>query len=267
MQVIGLCRFSYPALGGFQVEHGDAEARAEYLYSDARMANRFRQFETLCLPSIRQQTDNDFLFLVLVGDAMPAPWRDRLDALLASVPQARIVTRPPGPHRRVCQEVINSHRDMDQPCLEFRHDDDDAVALTFVRDLKEAAVDCAGLRERHRLVGLDWAKGYVVQADAKGLWAAETLHPFWGVAQAVAVQPRTTLSIMNFAHAKLPRFMPTVSFSETPAYLRGHNAFNDSRQRKDGKTPDLVQLTPAQEAAFKTRFGVDADHVRAVFAG
>jgi hypothetical protein len=31
MQVIGLCRFSYPAIGGFQVEHETLEERIALL--------------------------------------------------------------------------------------------------------------------------------------------------------------------------------------------------------------------------------------------
>ena len=37
MQVIGFCRFSYPAEGGFQVEHDTTEARAAYLYAPERI--------------------------------------------------------------------------------------------------------------------------------------------------------------------------------------------------------------------------------------
>ena len=72
MQIIGFCRFSYPAEGGFQVEHDRIEDRISYLYATARMEERFRHFETLCLPGLRAQSDPDFLLLVLVGRAMPA---------------------------------------------------------------------------------------------------------------------------------------------------------------------------------------------------
>ena len=78
MQVTGLCRFSYPAEGGFQVEHGSAEARMAYLYAPARMEARLRQFETICLPGLRAQTDPDFTLLVLIGDTLPARYRNRL---------------------------------------------------------------------------------------------------------------------------------------------------------------------------------------------
>ncbi len=266
MQIIGLCRFSYPAEGGFQVEHPTLEARIAYLYSPERMEERLRHFECICLPGLKAQTDPDFTFLVLVGEAMPLPYLDRLRELLAEFPQARIVSRPPGPHRRVCQQVINAARDMSQPCLEFRHDDDDAVAVTFIAELRAAALDISALRARHRLVALDWNRGYVARPDAQGIRAEPCVTPFWGVAQAVAVAPGVRQSIMNFGHNKLIRFMPTLSFTAAPMYLRGHSDHNDSRQKAHVKTVDLPLLDAAGEAEIKRLFAVDADHVRRVFS-
>lgn len=118
MQVIGFCRFSYPAEGGFQVEHETLQERLRYLYAPVRMEERFQHFETICLPGIRAQTDPDFTFLILVGDSLPETYLGRLKDLISDIPQAQIVVRPPAPHRKVCQEVINAARgDMSQPCL------------------------------------------------------------------------------------------------------------------------------------------------------
>ncbi|NDW02411.1 putative rhamnosyl transferase [Salipiger sp. PrR002] len=266
MQIIGLCRFSYPAEGGFQVEHDSIEARTAYLYAPARMEERLRHFECICLPGLKAQSDGEFTFLILVGEAMPAIYLERLRALIADFPQARIVARPPGPHRQVCQEVINAARDMSQPCLEFRHDDDDAVAVNFIEDLRAAALDISALRARHRLVALDWNRGYVARPDAEGLCAEPCMTPFWGVAQAVAVAPGVRQSIMNFGHQKLIQFMPTLSFTDSPMYLRGHNDHNDSRQKKHVKPVDLPRLDAEGEAEIKRRFAVDCDHIRRVFA-
>jgi hypothetical protein len=265
MQVIGLCRFSYPAEGGFQVEHGSVEDRMAYLYAPARMEERFRHFEALCLPSIRAQTDPDFTFLILVGEAMPARWRDRLDALIADVPQARVVARPPAPHRRVCQDVFNEARDMAAPCLQFRHDDDDAISVDFIAALRQAAADCAPILSRFRHVGFDWNRGYVARPDAEGLCAEETVTPYWGVAQAMAVGPGVRQTILNFAHNKINRFMPTVTFTDSPMYVRGHNDHNDSRQKAHVKPVALPRLDAEGEAAFRARFGIDADQVRRIF--
>ncbi|MCA0943159.1 putative rhamnosyl transferase [Salipiger pacificus] len=266
MQIIGLCRFSFPAEGGFQVEHETLEDRIAYLYSPSRMEERLRHFECICLPGLKAQTDPGFTFLVLVGEAMPRPYLDRLRALLRDFPQARIVSRPPGPHRQVCQQVINAARDMSQPCLQFRHDDDDAVAVGFVEDLRTAALDISALRAKHRLVALDWNRGYVARPDAEGICAEPCVTPFWGVAQALAVAPGVRQSIMNFAHNKLLQFMPTLSFTDRPMYLRGHNDHNDSRQKAHVKPISLPRLDAAGEAEMKRLFAIDADHVRRVFA-
>jgi hypothetical protein len=265
MQVIGFCRFSYPAEGGFQVEHDSIEARMAYLYAPARLEERFRHFETVCLPSIKGQTDPDFRFLILIGDTLPEPYMGRLFALCEDVPQAVIVPHAPGPHRRVCQQVINAHRDFKQTCLQFRHDDDDAVALTFVETLRQAAQDVAPLLKKNRLMGFDWNRGYVARPDAEGIRGEVQVTPFWGVAQAVAVAPGVRQTAMNFGHNKLVNFMPTLSFTDPVMYLRGHNDHNDSRQKKHVKPMPLPRLDASGEAEMKRLFGIDADTIRATF--
>lgn len=267
MQVIGFCRFSYPAEGGFQVEHDTTQARTAYLYAPARMEERFRHFETMCLPGLKAQTDRDFTFLILLGDSLPAPYMERLLSLTEDFPQAVLVPRPPGPHRKVCQDAINAARDMTRPCLQFRHDDDDAVALDFVATLRDAAADCAALTRKHRLLGFDWNRGYIARPDASGLCGEETVTPYWGVAQAVAAQPGVRQTIMNFGHARINRFMPTVTFTDRPMYVRGHNDHNDSRQKAHVKPVHLPRLDAKGESVFRDRFAIDADHVRRVFAG
>jgi hypothetical protein len=265
MQVIGFCRFSYPAEGGFQVEHASIAERIAYLYAPERMEARFRLFETICLPALKAQTDPDFEFLILVGEAMPKALRDRLAALVSDLPQARIVARPPGRHRKVCQEVINAARDMDAPCLMFRHDDDDAVAVDFVERLRGTAADCAALTRAHRMVGFDWNRGWIARPGSEGIRAEPTVTPYWGVAQAAAVQPGVRLTLMNFAHARINQFMPTVTFTHEEMYVRGHNDHNDSRQKKHVKPVDLPLLDAEGEALFRARFAIDADHVRRVY--
>jgi hypothetical protein len=267
MQVIGLCRFSYPALGGFQVEHDSIEDRIAYLYDPARMEERFRHFETMMLPGLKAQTDGDFTFVVVVGDTLPIVWFDRLMALLEDFPQARIQVHPPGPHRDVMKNAINEVRgDLSTPCLQFRHDDDDSVAVTYVERLRAAAADCAGLVAANRLVAIDFNRGFVARPGPEGIHAAPAFTPFWGVALALAVKPGVQQTIMNFAHNKLNRHMPTVSFTDDDMYVRGHNDYNDSRQSDRAKPVPMQLLDRAGEAMFKEKFAIDAAQVRTVFS-
>ena len=267
MQVIGLCRFSWPGEGGFQVEHPTLADRIAYLYDPSRLAARLAWFEAIALPGLIGQTDPDFTFLVVIGDSLPDPWRARLEDLLRSFPQAQIVALPPGPHRKTMQAALNAAKiDPAAPCLQFRHDDDDAVAVDFVERLRHAAANCAGLLAKNRLVAFDFNKGYGVHASPEGLSAAEIRLPLYGVALGMAVQGGVERSIMNFAHKKLGQFMPVVSFADSPMFLRGYSDMNDSRQKPGTKPVHLDPLDDGTARILRDRFRVEASAVRQAFA-
>lgn len=268
MQVIGLCRFSYPALGGFQVEHESIEDRRAYLYAPERMDERLAMFETIALPGLKAQTDQNFTFLIVIGDCMPAPYLTRLQDMTADMPQAKIVAMPPKQHRPVMKQIINDHIDRDTalPSLQFRHDDDDAVSVRFVERLRGAAADCAGLMASQPMVGIDFNRGYSALPTAEGMMSKAHVMPYYGVALGMAVAQYQQQTIMNFAHGKLNRVMPTVTYTDEDMFVRGHNGFNDSRQKAGVKQLDFELLDAAGEAHFKKTFAIDSDQVRAAFA-
>jgi hypothetical protein len=88
-QIVGVCRFSYPATGGFKLSDKGQDAVIDALYAPERLRRRFAYFEKICLPSLAAQTDPDFTFVVLMGDAMPIKWRRRLKSLRAEYPVPR----------------------------------------------------------------------------------------------------------------------------------------------------------------------------------
>lgn len=266
MQVIGLCRFSYPALGGFQIEHDTPAARAAFLYDPVRMEERFATFAALTLPPLMAQTDPDFTLAIVVGDTMPEVLLERLLDLTQYIPQAVIIPRPPGRHRQVMREVINQVRaNSPLPSLQFRMDDDDAVAITFVQRLREAADDMGSMLAKHRYVGIDFNQGYIARIGAKGIHAKPTVETLWTPALGMAVSAGASRGIMNFSHAKLGRVMPVVTLPGEDMYIRGHNQFNDSRQKDGIKPVHLPRLDAAGEAAFRQTFNIDADIIRALY--
>lgn len=266
MQVIGLCRFSYPAQGGFQVGHGSDADRQAYLWSPERMEERFATFEAFTLPSIKAQTDPNFTFLIVIGDEMPATFCDRLTGLLEGFPQAIVQRHPPGPHRDVMKTAINSVRQVPAvPGLQFRLDDDDAVSVRYVERLREVAQDNRPLLRQNRHVAIDFTQGFIARAGPDGIAARATVEPLWTAALAISVKRGARNTIMNFGHSKLPRFMPVVSFTGEDMFVRGHNDHNDSRQKKGVAPVTLDPLSAQDEAHFKRVYNVDADAVRAIF--
>jgi len=266
MQAIGLCRFSYPALGGFQVKHETIEERVAYLYADARLEDRFRLFETIALPSLRAQTDPDFSLVIVIGDQFPPHHARRLSAMVADMPQVVVHKEPPRNQREVMKEVLNDARMYpEDPCLQFRFDDDDAVAVDFIAKLRAAARDCAPLLKQNRTVAFDWNRGFVAQCTADGIRAAEVYRQFYVASLGMLVRGNCAVTIMNFGHEKIPQFMPAVSFSDPAMFVRGLNAHNDSRQAL-AREPALEALSDTDKALFADRFGIDVDAVQRAFA-
>ena len=71
---------------------------------------------------------------------------------------------------------------------------------------------------------------------------------------------------MNFAHMKVGRAMPTVTFTGEDMLIRGHNDFNDSRQKTGIKPVKLVPQSPEEEAYFKKVYNINGDDIQRVFS-
>lgn len=260
--MVGICRFSYPALGGFQVVHETPDQRAEFLYAKERLDERFRLFEGFTLPSLRAQTDQDFTFLIVIGDDFPPERLEQLQALTADMPQVVIQAHPPGRHRTVMAEALNSIRRRDRLCIQFRHDDDDAVAVHFVARLRRTVRQCFPLLLSSHVMAIDYTRGFNASGGPDGIAAQPVQRLFLGVAFAVVVRPDTELTVMNFTHFDIWKHMPTITRNDPNMWVRGANDFNDSGE---ALARDLAPLTPEQEAMFQRRFGINADRVRAIW--
>lgn len=265
MQVIGLCRFSYPAIGGFQVEHNSIEDRIAFLYAQERLEERFRLMETVALPCLRAQTDQDFEVIIVIGDSLPNQHTARLRDLCADIPQIRILAEPPRQQRTVMKEILNAaRRDPKLPCLQFRHDDDDAISVDFVERLRQTISDCPGLVSKSKTLAVDFNRGYIAELGAAGIAATEIHRPYYVASLGMYVQGNCPLTIMNFAHEKIPRFMPTITISDAPMFVRSHNNYNDSRQKKVKPVP-VAALTADQLTEFEVRFAMRDSQIRSVF--
>lgn len=266
MRAIGICRFSYPALGGFKRMHDTVEEREAYLYSDARMELRFRHFETLTLPSIAAQKDKRFDFIVLTGERMPKPWWDRLNDICAPVEQIKIVTAEPMKHRSAMQLAIQRElaTEEDAESLQFRLDDDDAVGTNFIRGIRRTARLASKLRSGWQNMVIEYSRGYSVKLTPDGILAREIQGQFLACGLAVLFRPGDSKTVMNFGHHKLHHSMPTIIDPNMEMYLRALHDDNDSHARTTDK--NLKPLTDEQRSFFKARFNVSEADVKAAFS-
>ena len=266
-EVIGLCRFSWPGSGGFQIRHDTLEARRAHLYAPDRLADRLRIFEAFTLPSLHAQTDPDFTLIVVIGPDLPTPARARLETMLAGVPQAVLSEQPPGTHRAVMRDVVTAaRRRPDAPCAQFRLDDDDAVNRGFVAGLRAAVARFGPAMAGERWWAVDYNRGWQAVPGPAGISAAELQRPYVSAGLGLVFAPGVDKAVLDFAHHRVWQSMPTVTLTDPDMFVRGIDGHNDSDGAEALRRFPVVPLDPDGEARFRTAFGIDADRVRALYA-
>lgn len=261
MQVLGLCRFSYPCQGGFQIDHETIGERIAFLYDPARLEERFALFETLHLPALRAQSDPDFTYLVVTGEQLPARYMDRLQALLADIPQAILLPLPPMNHRDAMGLAIKAHIDHSDGCVaQFRLDDDDAVSVDFVERIRASWDDTKTFFFRDKFVAVDFNRGILLGVGTDRMTTHTVFQHVWAPGLAVLLRPKAANTVMHFAHHKLAQFMTVVNYPQADMYIRSYNQFNDSHFPKV-LTDALEPPDDAMRAHLRDRFRVDVDEV------
>ena len=154
----------------------------------------------------------------------------------------------------------------DTPCLQFRLDDDDAMALSFVERFKQTAHDLAPISARHPSVAVDFNQGYVYTAGAEGVKLWPYHYPYSAIALGMIVGAGSDDTIMNHGHQNLWKTMPTMTFTGEDMMMRGHNDFNDSRLKGKKNVFDYKAMTAEQAAHIHATFGIDDARVRAIFS-
>ncbi|MBU2957152.1 putative rhamnosyl transferase [Paracoccus sp. 1_MG-2023] len=230
VQMLGLCRFSYLGMRGFQVEHDTIEERRAYLYDPARLERRWQWFTEFALPGWRAQTDPDFTLVVMTGPDLPEPWLSRLRKLCAEIPQLRLSLVPPMEfHLPACRQAVAPHLDPEAEVIgHFRHDDDDAVAIDYI---EAARTDFAKIRELWRSeqrLSVDYGRGLMMRTGAEGAEFTPRICHNMGVALTVFLPPEAPETALHYDHSKLPRWMSGVSLNRTPMFIRSIHRDSDS---------------------------------------
>jgi hypothetical protein len=258
IQVLGLCRFSVPSRGAFQVSHPDIEARRAMLYDPARLEERFAWFEQVLLPGIAAQTDPAFRLVLLLGEDFPEPWRTRMLVHVADIPQLVAEFAPPLHHREICAAAMGLHTDPEaQLVAEFRLDDDDAVAVDYVERLRRDADAARGLLGPEGTLGLDCSKGIVLWAREGRVEPLPRYALYWTPALAVLKPVADDRHILDFEHHKLWQKMPTLTRADEVMFVRGAHGTNDSPIAQKG--PGFWMEPKKARQLLRDRFRIDLD--------
>lgn len=263
-QVVGLVRFSVLATDYYSDTHGSPEAVRAHLYTPERMALRLKMFETLCLPSLARQSDPDFTLVVLTSTELPVQARARLDEMLAPYPNMRLHAADPGPHYQIIKaayaaayEEGRSHR------VDFRLDDDDALAGDFIARLKALALPLRDLNPETP-TAISFNRGFYVEVTGEGG------NPVFDTVERAPLSCGTALlkpanygrNPYRYNHRALAQHYTLYSDISAPCFLRTLHRDNKSTPAKLGLTGKMKPETVARE--IEARFGFDIEMLRAL---
>ena len=269
LQVLGLCRWSYPSqTGAFNNTGESLEALQSELYAAGRMAVRLFFLEHLVLPSLRAQSDPEFTLVLMMGETLPEPWRSRVLELVQDVPQVKPVFLPEGQnHMAACTALMRAHRDENADVVvEFRLDDDDAVASDFVAQLRGLYRQLRPIYKANKRVAVDFCRGFLFRCeDDGGVNYLPVEARLWTPALALYLPPDHPRSLLNYPHMRTWRSMPVLSLNKKPMFVRGAHEGNDSaiKERKVDSFRYKLETLPSVMASD---FGVDLEAFEAAWS-
>ena len=95
MQAIGLCRFSYPALGGFQIKHETNEERMAFCTPTSGSRKSFAFLKQSPYRACGHKRIKNWEIVIVIGDTLPKQHRDRLHDIVSDIPQISIQAHEP----------------------------------------------------------------------------------------------------------------------------------------------------------------------------
>lgn len=241
--MLGLCRFSYVGLRGYQVEHETFEERREFLFDPDRLARRWQWFTELTLPAWRAQTDPDFTLVVMTSPDLPEPYLSALHGLADEIPQLRLELVPPMKfHLLACRQAIAAHLDSEAEVIgHFRHDDDDAVAVDYIERARKDFNKVKGLWKAEKKLFLDHSRGLILQAKGRRAKFTPRICHNATAALTVFLAPEAEETAVNYDHSKMGQWMPGVSVPEPLMFIRSIHEDSDSGDMGPGMPWELAE--------------------------
>lgn len=249
--IAGFCRFSWLGKSDWsahrqrQPSADELAARARLLYDEDRLAARFAAFETICLPSILAQDDPRFVFVIITSPELPARWMDRLRGLCAASDALHLEIIGDRDLMRGLRPLLTEMTAMaGRNLIQFRLDDDDALAAGAVARLRGLAARMADLPE----FAVSMALGLSVAVyPGRPVMAMRHDLPFLAAGLAVKLADPGR-SLFGLGHFAIPRRMTHIVDRGPPGTLLLKWP-SDSRPLDPDRLPPY--LTALDEAAFR----------------
>ena len=229
-QIIGLVRFSYIAKNGFRNTFDSLEDTRAFLFEPGRMAFRLRMLEEICIRSMRNQTDQNFQLIILVSLSLPTAYLNRVKEITAPLKGAVVIAEPP---KWMVQVTQSSFKKLVEPdtdyVINFRLDDDDALAVDYIANLRETAqkLVAGGLADEPTVIAHSKGIYWDIAKGEDGLRPKTEVKPL-GLACAMITKSDMPVSVFRWNHRDMGGYFPLLTLPGDIMFIRSLHAFGDS---------------------------------------
>ncbi len=234
MHLLYLMRYSFFGQSGWR---SDASRDPEKLFSPDRLEQREYFLRKVALPSLRDQTDQDFNLIVLSSTLLPKIYKQRLKEVCNDLlgTRAHVIFREPDSTSRVFQKYRWQTFDRYAHTAQIVLDDDDAVGVDFTADLRGEANAAIALRKTNQpnYVFLSWPRGVTALFKDGALDLIARNVPATNLGLTVVAPTESHRSPFRSAHYKVLERRPVrVIHTLEPQYIRSVHTSNDSKGRR-----------------------------------
>jgi hypothetical protein len=263
-KAVGLLRFSVLTPTYYSERFATLEETAEHLFSDERMALRFRLFENLCLPTLVNQTDPDFELVVLTAESMPSRHLERLLDLVEPLPNIHCIPVGTENHYKLLQSGYRAvPRTGERNRIFFRLDDDDGLDLNFIRRTKRFAEGLSKFQPRRTPYIIAHNRGFYVRSTGEQpeVFDAVERAPL-STGTSLVAPAKHHNNPYRYNHRKFGQYYNTYTDISVPSFIRTIHGDNKSNPSQMGLTHQLNDTEIEEQ--IRTHFGMEVADLKAL---
>lgn len=257
-QIVGVIRFSMPALGGFQYTPREVDACEAMLFEEERLNIRFDLFQRFCLPTLLNQTDPRFKALILIGRNLPEKFYTKLDMLTAELEGVHLVQVEPDRQTQMVSDGLAqlpakgfTHR------TTFRLDDDDMMDIDYIARLRR---QCRMLQKMtpFKPFAIANSLGYYVDVTGKQpVFFEQIENTPLGLGLSLTVPTTWEQHCFMVNHRKFASFYNLYSWKDEASFIRTIHEKNDGERHAGAKSKEISKAD--MQDILPARFGITWD--------
>jgi len=203
--------------------------------SESWLSDRFDLFERYCLPSMQNQTHQNFYWLIYFDEGTSAKYRERIREYQKYFPNLIVKWVDRFPKHRVASDILPLIKKHHRWLLSTRLDNDDGLHNRFSEKLRSEVKNHLGASDSF---AFNFAKGVILSKDK--IYVHEDFsNPFCSLLEPISVSDKICKTVLAVQHNDIPYHFRTHQIMIEPMWLQVVHDRNIRNRVKGKRVSDL----------------------------